>query len=57
MGDPGSIPGSGRSPGAGNGNPLKYSFQDNPMDRGTWQTTVRGVADSDTPERACTYVT
>ena len=38
-----SIPGSGRSPGAGNGNPLKYSFQDNPMDRGTWQTTVRGT--------------
>ena len=47
-GDMGSIPGSGRSPGGGNGNPLQYSCQDNPMDRGTWWTTVQGVAKSQT---------
>ena len=35
-GDPGSIPGSGRSPGEGNGNPLQYSHLENPMDRGAW---------------------
>ena len=40
-GDLGSIPGSGRSPGEGNGNPLQYSCLENPMDRGTWQATVR----------------
>ena len=34
--DPGSIPGSGRSPGEGNGNALQYSCLENPMDRGTW---------------------
>ena len=39
----GSIPGSGRSPGEGNGNPLWYSRLENPMDRGTWQATVHGV--------------
>ena len=43
VGDPGSIPGSGRSPGEGNGNPLQYSFLENPMDRGAWQVTVHGV--------------
>ena len=43
-GDPGSIPGSGRSPGERNGNPLQYSSLENPMDRGAWQATVRGVA-------------
>ena len=43
-GDPGSIPGLGRSPGEGNGNPLQYSCLENPMDRGTWQATVYGVA-------------
>ena len=43
-GDPGSIPGSGRSPGEGNGNPLQYSCLENPMDRGVWQATVHGVA-------------
>ena len=43
-GEPGSIPGSGRSPGEGNGNPLQYSSLENPMDRGTWAATVhRGV--------------
>ena len=36
MGDPGSIPGSGSSPGEGNGNPLQYSCLENPMDGGTW---------------------
>ena len=46
MGDPGSIPGSGRSPGEGNGNPLKYSCLENPMDRGAWQATVHGVTKS-----------
>ena len=40
----GLIPGSGRSPGAGNGNLLQYSCLGNPMDRGTWQATVHGVA-------------
>ena len=41
--DPGSIPGLGRSPEEGNGNPLQYSCLENPMDRGAWQTTVHGV--------------
>ena len=39
-GDPGSIPGLGRSPGEGNGNPLQYSYLENPMDRGTWWVCV-----------------
>ena len=43
-GDPGSISGSRRSPGEENGNPLQYSCLENPMDRGTWQATVHGVA-------------
>ena len=43
-GDPGSIPGSGRNPGEGNGNPLRYSCLENPMNRGAWQATVHGVA-------------
>ena len=43
-GDSGSIPGSGRSPGEGNGNPLQYSYLVNPMDRGAWWATVHGVA-------------
>ena len=42
----GSIPGSGRSPGEGNGNPFQYSCLENPMDRGTWKVTVHGVAKS-----------
>ena len=45
-GDESSIPGSGRSPGERNGNPLQYSCLDNPMDRGAWQATVHGVAKS-----------
>ena len=43
-GDMGSIPGSGRSPGEGNDNPLQYSCLENPMDRGTLWATVHGVA-------------
>ena len=39
-GDPGSIPGSGRSPEEGNSNPLQYSCLENPMDTGTWKATV-----------------
>ena len=46
VGDLGSIPGSGRSPGEGNGNPLQYSCLENFMDRGAWQATVHGVAKS-----------
>ena len=45
-GDLGLIPGSGRSPGEGNGNPLQYSSLENPMDRGAWRATVYGVAKS-----------
>ena len=41
-GDEGSIPGSGRSPGGGNSNPLQYSRLENPMDRGAWQAKVHG---------------
>ena len=47
-GDTGSIPGSGRSPGGGNGNPFQDSCQDNRMHRGAWQATVRGVTKSRT---------
>ena len=47
-GDLGSIPGSGRSPGEGNGNPLQYSCLENPIDGGAWQATVHGVAKSRT---------
>ena len=45
-GDKGSIPGSGRAPGKGNGNPLQYSFLENPMDRGARWATVHGAAKS-----------
>ena len=45
-GDAGSIPGLGRSPGEGNGNPLQYTCLGNPMDRGAWQAIVHGVAKS-----------
>ena len=48
VGDPGSIPGSGRSPGEGNGNPLQYSCLENPMEGGGWWATVHGVAKSRT---------
>ena len=43
-GDTSSIPGSGRAPGGGNGNPLQYFCLENPMDRGAWWAIVRGVA-------------
>ena len=52
--DMGSIPGSGRSPGVGNGNPLQYSCLGNSMDRGAWRATVRGVTKSQT-ERTHTH--
>ena len=44
--DLGLIPGLGRSPGGGNGNPFQYSCLENPMDRGTWQAAVHGIAKS-----------
>ena len=47
-GNRGSIPGSGRPPGEGNGNPLQDSCLENPMDRGAWQTAVHEVAKSQT---------
>ena len=46
VGDLGSIPGLGRSPGEGNHNPLRYSHLGNPMDKGAWQFIVHGVAKS-----------
>ena len=52
-GDPCSIPGSGRCPGEGNGNPLQYSCLENSMDRGAWQATVHGVAKSQTRLNNC----
>ena len=48
--DGGLLPGSGRSPGGGHGNPLQYSCLENPMDRGTWQATVHRAAETDTTE-------
>ena len=47
-GDTGLIPGSGRTPREGNGNPLQYSCQKDPMNRGAWKATVHGVAKSRT---------
>ena len=46
--DSGLIPGSGRSPGEGNGNPLQHSCLGNPMDRVAWRAEVQGVAESQT---------
>ena len=46
--DPGSVPGSGRSAGEGNGNPLQCSCPENPMNGGAWQATVHGVTKSRT---------
>ena len=48
VGDLGSIPGPGRSPGKRNGYPLQYSCLENPMDRGAWRATVHGVTKSRT---------
>ena len=55
--DVGSIPGSGRSSGGENGNPLQYSCLENPMDRGVWWITVHEVAKSQTQlsEHICIY--
>ena len=47
-GDLGSIPGLGRRPGGGHGNPLQYSCLENPMDRGAWRATAHGVTESRT---------
>ena len=47
-GDPGSVPGLGRSPGEGNSNPFQYSCLENSMDRGAWQAIVHGLAESQT---------
>ena len=52
--DRGSIPGSGRSPGGGNGNPVQSSCLENPMDRGAWGATVPAVAQSRSARRRCT---
>ena len=57
-GDSDSIPGSGRSPGGGNGNPLQDSCMENPVDRGAWLATVHGVTESDmteVTEHACKH--
>ena len=55
-GDLGSVPGLGRSPGGGNGNPLQYSFLENGTDRGAWWATVhRGHQESDTTEHTFTF--
>ena len=56
-GNAGLVPGSGRSPGEGNGNPLQYSFLGNFMDSGTWQAIVHGVIkELDMTEQLSTYV-
>ena len=47
-GDLASVPGLGRSPGGGHGDPFQYSCPENPMDRGAWQATVHGVTKSQT---------
>ena len=52
--DVGLIPGSGRSPGVRNGNPLQYSCLENSMDRGAWWATVHGVTKSDMTEHVHT---
>ena len=46
VGAKGLISGLGRSPGEGNGNPLQYSWLENPMDRGAWRATVHEVSDT-----------
>ena len=56
LGDLGSIPGLGRSPGEGTGNSLQYSCLDSPMDRGAWWATVHGVPESARTERLRTVL-
>ena len=55
-GDPGLIPGSGRSPGEGNGNPLQYSCLKNSIDGGAWWATVHGIVKSRTRLRDFTFI-
>ena len=52
VGDLGSIPGSGKFPAGGHGNPFQYSCLENPMDRGAWGATVHGVSESEVTEVA-----
>ena len=54
-GDPGLIPVLGRSPGEGQGNPLQYSYLENPMDRGAWRVTVHRVSKSQTQLKQHTH--
>ena len=56
VGNLGSIPGSGRSPGEGHSNPLQYSCLENPMERGAWRATVHGVTKSWTRLSDFTYL-
>ena len=56
VGDWGSIPGSARCPGEGNGNPLQYSCLENPKARGAWRATVRGAAKSQTRLKLLTHI-
>ena len=58
VGDPGSIPGSERSPGEGHGNSLQYSCLENSIDRGAWRTLLHRIAESDMTEatkHSCTH--
>ena len=56
-GDPGLIPGLGRSPAEGNGYPLQYSCLENSMNKGAWRATIHGVTESDVTEQVSTHRT